>query len=78
MDRVACADGPGFQFWRLVLQRYLVMLAPSVAALVGIGFVAMWSAYARHAWRGMILPAALLVGGIIQIAILWSWLNWNG
>ena len=39
---------------------YMVMLAPAVAALVGIGVVALWSDYRRAGWRGWLLPLTLL------------------
>src|ERR687886_467815 len=39
---------------------YLVMLAPAVAALVGIGIVALWSDYRSPGWRGWLLPLTLL------------------
>jgi hypothetical protein len=34
--------------------------------------------YARHPWRGMILPVAFLIAAASQAAILWDWTNWNG
>jgi 4-amino-4-deoxy-L-arabinose transferase-like glycosyltransferase len=39
---------------------YMVMLAPAVAALVGVGVVALWSDYRRVGWRGWLLPLTLL------------------
>jgi 4-amino-4-deoxy-L-arabinose transferase-like glycosyltransferase len=39
---------------------YMVMLAPAVAALVGVGVVALWSDYRRAGWRGWLLPLTLL------------------
>jgi 4-amino-4-deoxy-L-arabinose transferase-like glycosyltransferase len=40
---------------------YLVMMAPALAALTGIGLVALWNAYGRGGWRAALLPGALLL-----------------
>ncbi len=37
-------------------RHYLVMLAPAVAALVGIGATALWRDYRSPGWRGWLLP----------------------
>ena len=37
---------------------YLVMLAPGVAALTGIGVAALWRDYRQPAPRGWLLPLA--------------------
>jgi 4-amino-4-deoxy-L-arabinose transferase-like glycosyltransferase len=39
---------------------YMVMLAPAIAALVGVGVVSLWRDYRRVGWRGWILPLTLL------------------
>jgi 4-amino-4-deoxy-L-arabinose transferase-like glycosyltransferase len=57
---------------------YLVMLAPAVAALSGIGAVALWAGYRRQGWGGWLLPAAVIGLAGIQALLLrpfpdWSW-----
>ncbi|WP_231183407.1 glycosyltransferase family 39 protein [Haladaptatus sp. DYF46] len=49
---------------------YLVMLAPPVAALVGIGIVTMWEDYWEDDPRGWLLPATLLGTAGVQAYIL--------
>ncbi|EGW37297.1 dolichyl-phosphate-mannose-mannosyltransferase family protein [Desulfosporosinus sp. OT] len=49
---------------------YLTMLAPPIAALVGIGVVAMWELYKEGGWKSWILPGALIVDGLVQLLIL--------
>jgi 4-amino-4-deoxy-L-arabinose transferase-like glycosyltransferase len=58
---------------------YLEMLAPAIAALTAIGLVTHWDDY-RHTsgWRGLLLPAMLVVAGLTQVVILWPFAGWNG
>jgi 4-amino-4-deoxy-L-arabinose transferase-like glycosyltransferase len=49
---------------------YMVMLAPAVAALVGIGIGALWSDYRRQGWRGWLLPLTLLGIAALQAYII--------
>jgi 4-amino-4-deoxy-L-arabinose transferase-like glycosyltransferase len=49
---------------------YLVMLAPAVCALVGIGVVALLQEYLRTDWRSWLFPGALLFTGGIQVVLL--------
>ena len=49
---------------------YLVMLAPAIAALVGIGATALWRDYQSPGWRGWLLPLTLLGAGAVQDYIL--------
>lgn len=49
---------------------YMVMLAPAVAALVGVGVVALWSDYRRRGWRGWLLPLALLGMAALHVYII--------
>jgi 4-amino-4-deoxy-L-arabinose transferase-like glycosyltransferase len=60
---------------------YLVTVAPAVAALAGIGIMALWQEYlrrtARWNWRGWLLPLALLVTALAQIQILGSFPDWS-
>lgn len=52
---------------------YMVMLAPALAALVGIGVVGLWREYQRNDWRGWLLPVAFLVTAVVQAYILSSY-----
>lgn len=49
---------------------YLVMLAPAVAALGGIGAVALWREYGRADRRAWLLPAALIGVALVQAHLL--------
>jgi len=56
---------------------YMVMMAPSIAALVGIGIVALWQDYRARGWRGWALPVALLVTAATQAYLLSSYPDWS-
>jgi 4-amino-4-deoxy-L-arabinose transferase-like glycosyltransferase len=56
---------------------YLVMLAPAIAALVGIGVVRMWKDYRSPGWRGWLLPLALLGTATLQAYILSVYEDWS-
>jgi 4-amino-4-deoxy-L-arabinose transferase-like glycosyltransferase len=45
---------------------YMVMLAPAVAALAGIGAVELARDYRRPGWRGWLLPIALVATALVQ------------
>jgi len=45
-------------------------MAPSIAALVGIGFVAMLKLFKEGGWKTWILPIALISNGLVGILIL--------
>src|SRR5919107_2333323 len=49
---------------------YLAMLAPAVAALVGVGMVALWDDYRGPGWRGWLLPVTLAGSAGLQLYIL--------
>jgi 4-amino-4-deoxy-L-arabinose transferase-like glycosyltransferase len=49
---------------------YLTTMAPSIAALVGIGVVAMWKLFKEDGWKKWILPAAFILNGLAEIRIL--------
>lgn len=49
---------------------YLSMLAPPIAALVGIGISALWNQYNEQGIKKWFLPIALAINGIVQILIL--------
>ena len=50
---------------------YLTTMAPSVAALTGIGLAAMWKLYNEDGWKKWVLPATFIVNGLIEILILY-------
>ena len=56
---------------------YLAMLAPGIAALVGVGVVAMWRDYQRPGWRGWLLPVALLGSAAVQAYIVAPFPEWS-
>jgi 4-amino-4-deoxy-L-arabinose transferase-like glycosyltransferase len=56
---------------------YLAVLAPAVAALVGIGVVALWTAYRSVGRLGWMLPVTLAVTVGLQIQVLTSYAGWN-
>jgi len=59
---------------------YLVVIAPAIAALSGIGFVLMWHAYREYPisdWRCWMLPASLLFTAAGQVYILQSYSSWS-
>ena len=56
---------------------YMVMMAPSIAALVGIGIVALWQDYRAKGWRGWALPVALLITAATQAYLLSSYPDWS-
>src|SRR5207244_1499324 len=56
---------------------YLVMLAPAVAALAGIGAVALWREYGRGGWGAWLLPAALAATAAVQLHTLAAYPDWR-
>jgi len=57
---------------------YMVTLAPAVAALVGVGVVALWRDYRSPSWRGWLLPLTLTGMAVLQTHILATYLDWSG
>ena len=51
---------------------YLTTMAPSIAALTGIGLATMWKLHNEEGWKKWILPSAFIVNGLIEILILSS------
>ena len=51
---------------------YLVMLAPAIAALVGLGAVALWKDYRSPGWRGWLLSLTLVGMATVQDYIILS------
>lgn len=66
-----------FSVGRKFHRYYLVMLGPPIAALVGIGLVALWQQYHARTWHGWLLPAALLGATAGQVAILLRFPAWG-
>ena len=58
-------------------RHYLVMLAPAVAALVGIGTVALWKDYRSPGWRGWLLPPMLVGIAALQVYVLFDYAVWR-
>ena len=54
---------------------YLTMLAPPIAALVGIGITSMWELYKQGGWKSWLLPASFIVNAGVQLLILSYYYN---
>jgi 4-amino-4-deoxy-L-arabinose transferase-like glycosyltransferase len=65
-----------FSFAGLFHRYYLEMLAPGIAALVGIGLTTLWRDYQSGHWRGWLLPLVLLIGAATECALLLAWPEW--
>lgn len=58
---------------------YLIMLAPPIAALSGIGWYAMYDLYKNHKdWASYLLPAAVSVTAAFQVYILSNYIDQIG
>lgn len=55
---------------------YLVMMAPAIAALSGIGLVSLWTAYRSSRWGWWVLPVSLLAVAAIQARLLTDYSSW--
>jgi len=66
-----------FSFAGLFHRYYLEMMAPAIAALVGAGVVVMWRAYNQHRWRGLVLPFAISIAALAQVAMLQHFTDWS-
>ncbi len=58
-------------------QYYMVVMAPGLSALVGIGVAILWQNYRSRNWRGWLLPLALIVTAATQVYILKSYPVWS-
>ncbi|MBI3966719.1 MAG: glycosyltransferase family 39 protein [Chloroflexi bacterium] len=56
---------------------YLVMLAPPIAALAGIGLVVLWDDFRARRRRGLLLPAGLLVTALAEWQVLSAYPAWS-
>lgn len=48
---------------------YMATLAPPLAALAGVGVVALWRAHAQRGWRAVLLPIALMLTAAWQLYV---------
>jgi 4-amino-4-deoxy-L-arabinose transferase-like glycosyltransferase len=62
-------------FWHTY---YLATIAPPLAALAGIGAVAMYEAYMKGGVQGWVLVGAVLITGLVQVIILLYTAAWSG
>ncbi len=69
--------GVFFSVAKFFHEYYLTVMAPAVAALCGIGLVAMWKSYRGSGWRVWLLPLAIIVTGAVQISILANYPDWG-
>jgi 4-amino-4-deoxy-L-arabinose transferase-like glycosyltransferase len=73
-----------FGTWAIVLSfsqgiihdYYTVMLAPPLAALVGIGAAALWQRIRNSGWKSWLLPAAIAVTALWQLQMLSEYEGW--
>jgi 4-amino-4-deoxy-L-arabinose transferase-like glycosyltransferase len=56
---------------------YLVLIAPSIAALCGISVVELRDSWRQRGFRGWVLPAAILATAAVQITILHPYQGWS-
>lgn len=57
---------------------YIATIAPPLAALVGIGAVAMYREYLIQSWKGWLLVGAALITGLLQALFLSYDAAWSG
>jgi 4-amino-4-deoxy-L-arabinose transferase-like glycosyltransferase len=57
---------------------YIATIAPPLAALVGIGAIAMYREYMSEGWKGWILVGAVLITGLLQALFLSYDAVWSG
>ncbi len=76
--------GVFFSMARFYHLYYLIVLAPAVAALAGIGLAELWRLYRTSLvsmkdsdWRWVWLPVALIITALIQMHILAAYSAWN-
>jgi 4-amino-4-deoxy-L-arabinose transferase-like glycosyltransferase len=67
-----------FSFAGTFHRYYLVMLAPAIAALVGVGVVTLWNDYRSSGWRGWLLPLMLVSMSALHVHILADYPDWSG
>ncbi|MGA9029374.1 MAG: glycosyltransferase family 39 protein, partial [Methanoregula sp.] len=57
---------------------YIATIAPPLAAIVGIGAIAMYREYLSEIWEGWILVGAVLITGLLQALFLSYDNQWSG
>jgi 4-amino-4-deoxy-L-arabinose transferase-like glycosyltransferase len=62
-------------FWHTY---YIATIAPPLAALAGVSAAAMYAAYLEGGVKGWLLPAAILVTGLVQVVFLLYTAAWSG
>ena len=70
LGRLDADDGVFFSVAGFFHTYYLSMLAPGIAALVGIGVVSLWRAYQQGGWLGWLLPITLVATAATQVYLL--------
>lgn len=78
------AAGFFFSTGRFFHLYYLMMIAPPIAALAGIGIPALWRDYRRSldqgwlaGWRGWLLPITLVGTALLQMRFLGGYPSWS-
>src|SRR5207253_4145927 len=66
-----------FSVANLFHRYYLVMLAPAIAALVGVGVVALWTGFRAGPGRGWLLIPALVGCAVVEARILSDFSEWQ-
>lgn len=61
----------------LVQSYYLVVLAPSIAALASIGIVELWHDYRKPGWHGWLLPFAFVLVATLQAFLIAPFAGYN-
>jgi 4-amino-4-deoxy-L-arabinose transferase-like glycosyltransferase len=56
---------------------YVSAMAPPIAALTGVGLVALFQAYRRSNWWSLVLPVAIAVTGVWAFVLLRRTPSWN-
>ncbi|RIK42272.1 MAG: hypothetical protein DCC58_11265 [Chloroflexi bacterium] len=67
-----------FSLAEFVHNYYLVMLAPAVSALGGIGAVALYARFREGGWRAWLAPAAIVATVLINYQVLGYIEGWRG
>ncbi|WP_435009183.1 glycosyltransferase family 39 protein [Tundrisphaera lichenicola] len=56
---------------------YTTVMGPAVAALFGIGAMALWKASLKGGWRVVLLPSAIVLTAAWQSKIVWAYPEWS-
>ena len=66
-----------FSFTGSFQMYYMVMFAPAICALVGIGLATLWQEYLTRGRRGWLLPVAVGLTAIVQLSFLSPFPAWR-